>query len=110
MGSEALPQAAAGQIDLARESMERNFAGNDPDGGVTISVLAALGDRQGANEVAAEIDARPGGPMQLISAVYSCACGAPFDLSATPNFRARIEQAGINWPPSTPINYPAKDW
>ena len=70
----------------------------------------ALGDRQSANAVAAEIDARPGGPMVLMSTVDACMCGAPFDLSATPNFQARVEQAGIPWPPVTRIHYPAKDW
>jgi hypothetical protein len=28
----------------------------------------------------------------------------------TGNFKARIEEAGFNWPPPSPINYPAKDW
>jgi len=39
-----------------------------------------------------------------------CLCGAAFDLDATPNFRARLEEAGWPWPPGKPIDYPLKDW
>ena len=53
---------------------------------------------------------RTGGNVVLIDVVVSCLCGAPFDLDATPNFKARIEEAGVSWPPASPITYPAKDW
>jgi hypothetical protein len=42
--------------------------------------------------------------------VKGCFCGAPFDLEATPNFKKRIEEAGFDWPPPSPIKFPAKDW
>jgi len=71
---------------------------------------AVLGDRTDANRVAAGIDVRTGGNLVLLDAVTSCFCGAPFDLDATPNFKARIEEAGFSWPPASPITYPAKDW
>ena len=32
------------------------------------------------------------------------------DLEATPDFRARLQEAGFGWPPSTPVNYPLKSW
>jgi hypothetical protein len=42
--------------------------------------------------------------------VLTCFCGAPFDLEATPNYKARIEEADFPWPPPKPIDYPAKTW
>jgi hypothetical protein len=39
-----------------------------------------------------------------------CFCGAPFDLQATPHFAARLEEAGFDWPPGMPIEYPLKTW
>jgi len=110
LGVEALPHAAAGRLELSRESMQRWIAKHGSYKRLEIPVLAALGDRQSANAAAAEIDARPGGPMLLMRTVDICFCGAPFDLSATPNFQVRVEQAGIPWPPATRIHYPAKDW
>jgi hypothetical protein len=74
------------------------------------SVQRILGDRTDANRIAADIDARTGGNLVLIDIIGSCFCGAPFDLDATPNFKARVEEAGVNWPPASPITYPAKDW
>jgi adenylate cyclase len=71
---------------------------------------AVLGNRTDANRIAADIDARAGGNLVLIDAVTSCFCGTPFDLDATPNFKARIEEAGFSWPPASPITYPAKYW
>jgi len=37
-------------------------------------------------------------------------CGAPFALDATPNYRKRIEESGLLWPPIAALQYPAKDW
>jgi hypothetical protein len=71
---------------------------------------AVLGDRTDANRIASDIDARAGGNLVLIDTITTCLCGAPFDLDVTPNFKARIEEAGISWPPASPITYPAKDW
>jgi len=56
------------------------------------------------------MDARIGGTLALSEAVKGCMCGAPFDLESTPNYKQRIEEAGFNWPPVSPIKYPAKDW
>ena len=71
---------------------------------------AWVGDRENANHLAAKIDEHPFGSQSLLLLVYWCACGAPFDLEATPNFAARINAAGMPWPPASPITFPLKDW
>lgn len=75
-----------------------------------LSLLAISGQREAANSYAAAIDARPYGPITLQAAVDACGCGAPFDLDRTPNYKRRIEQAGIVWPTATFYDYPLKDW
>ena len=72
--------------------------------------LAWMGRREEANELAARMDSRPGGFLTLGTAIYTCMCGAPWDIELTPNFRARIESAGFAWPPAAPIQTPLKDW
>ncbi|MFT5372397.1 MAG: adenylate cyclase, partial [Lysobacterales bacterium] len=59
---------------------------------------------------AAMIDAKIFGPQALILSVYWCMCGAPWDLEVTPNFAQKIEEAGFDWPPPSPIKWPLKDW
>jgi hypothetical protein len=71
---------------------------------------AVLGKRERANEIAAEIDATPFGYLVLIRAIHTCACGAPFDLEATPNFAERFAEAGFAWPPLAPVDWPLKNW
>ena len=75
-----------------------------------VMVGAALGDRALANDHARRMDSRVGGNLALAESVKSCLCGAPFDLEATPNFEARITEAGFPWPPPTIVRFPAKDW
>ncbi len=60
---------------------------------------ALLGDRAAANRRAAVFDAMPAGHLKLAILVALCQCGAPFDLDATPNFKARIAESGLAWPP-----------
>jgi tetratricopeptide (TPR) repeat protein len=110
MGAEALPLAMSGDIDGARAAMEKWQAQYGRSLLGEIEIHAAMGDREQANKLAAEMDARPGGPMTLLLIANTCSCGAPFDLEATPNFRNRIEESGTAWPPRTLIDYPAKDW
>lgn len=68
-----------------------------------------LGDRERANAFAARIDASPGGPFRLASHVFSCHCGAPFDLDATPVFKERLREAGFHWPPEVTARWPYLD-
>ncbi|NCF73000.1 MAG: hypothetical protein GWP67_05790 [Gammaproteobacteria bacterium] len=110
MGAEALPLALSGNIDGARSAMEKWQAENGRSIRSEIEIHAAMGNREQANKLAAELDARPGGTMVLLLAAKTCACGAPFDLEATPNFRDRINESGIAWPLDKLIDYPAKDW
>ncbi len=96
---------------LAARDRLRPAAAKDTDvfdAGLRLSAQA--GDRETANRIAADIDARPAGPMNLLGAVYFCRCGAPFDLEVTPTLAARLEEAGLAWPPSSPVHWPLKDW
>jgi adenylate cyclase len=110
MSAEATPLAMAGDLDAARAAMEKWRAENGGNLRNEIEIHAAIGDRDGANRLAAELDARPGGTMMLMMTAIYCSCGAPFDLEATPNFRERIRESGLDWPLETLIRYPAKDW
>ena len=75
-----------------------------------IPSAAVVGDRELANRFAAEFDARPYGYLILMLAAHDCLCGAPFDLDVAPNFAQLIEDAGVEWPPASPIDWPLKDW
>jgi TolB-like protein len=107
---ELLLQARLGNAQGARaiaEELERSGKASDMTGLITFAIV---GDRQRANDYAALIDARPGGTLVLVNSIVSCGCGAPFDLEATPNFRARLTEAGFPWPPEAVISYPTKEW
>jgi len=110
MSAEATPLALSADIEAARAAMETWRAENGGNLRNEIEINAAIGDRDAANRLAAELDARPGGSMMLLMTTIYCSCGAPFDLEATPNFRERIHESGIAWPLETLIRYPAKDW
>ena len=73
-------------------------------------VLAWTGQREAANEVAVKMDENVFGAQALLLTTYWCMCGAPFDLEATPNFAAKLEESGLPWPPPSPIKWPLKDW
>ncbi|MBS0438144.1 MAG: hypothetical protein JSS33_01915, partial [Proteobacteria bacterium] len=66
---------------------------------VDLDEAALFGDRAQANRHAALLDARPAGGLLLAIATGYCGCGAPFDLDATPNFKARLTESGLPWPP-----------
>ncbi|MDJ0813359.1 MAG: hypothetical protein QNJ23_06505 [Woeseiaceae bacterium] len=75
------------------------------------TVIAAwTGRRDQANAMATEIDQHFWGPNVLWQLVQWCQCGAPWDLEATPNFAAKVEEANLTWPPVSPLTYPLKDW
>ena len=67
---------------------------------------ALTGDRATANRIAGEIDARPGGGLVLAVIASDSLCGAPFDLDATPNFKARLAESGLPWPPLQALKLP----
>ena len=69
-------------------------------------LLTWIGDTEAANAVAAEIDARPYGYLDLMTAIDSCRCGAPFDRNAVPDFSRRLAQANFEWPPRGDLGFP----
>jgi len=73
-------------------------------------IYAWVGDREAANRMAASIDQHRIGPLSLSIIALWCTCGSPWDLSATPNFAATLEEAKLPWPPASPIKFPMKDW
>ena len=76
---------------------------------ITDAAAAALsGNRIEANRRAAALDARPAGGLLLAIVVTECQCGAPFDLDATPHFKALLAESGLRWPPPQTIKYPAR--
>jgi adenylate cyclase len=75
-----------------------------------LSIAAQIGDRARANALAAEIDARPMSGYIILFSLIDCACGAPFDLEATPNFAARMDEASFPWPPEGDLGWPLKEW
>jgi TolB-like protein len=103
----AMLAAAGGRLDESRLIFGEL---GSPNQDFLIARQAWTGDREAANRVSAEIDSAPGGPAHLANIVLVCFCGAPFDLEATPNFAARLQEANIPWPPPSPIDFPAKDW
>ena len=105
-----LRESLAGNTDVARKLAMEHWSQPGVDSWSSLAAAAAVGDRQRANEIARKVDASPGGLAALSISLFTCFCGAPFDLEATPNFAARIEEADFPWPPETRIKYPAKTW
>ena len=104
--------AAARGDRAALDVLRGRMAAPDAQPGIAtgLYLAARAGDREAANALAAEIDARPAGPMLLMVRIYYCLCGAPFDLEVTPNLAVRLEEAGLTWPPTESIRWPLKDW
>ena len=105
-----LRQTLTGDKDTALRLAQEYWSSPDAVSWASLWLAAVVGDRDRANRIAAEIDARPGSPIVFSGVIFTCFCGTPFDLEATPNFRARIEEAAVPWPPAKPIDYPAKHW
>ncbi|MEE4173190.1 MAG: hypothetical protein V2I57_02960 [Xanthomonadales bacterium] len=106
---------AAARGDMARAEEIRTalleeFEMEQVGGFADLQYYAVVGDRAKANRLAGDIDARAYGPLPLILITMWCGCGAPFDLEATPNFAAKIEQGGLPWPPRSTTEYPLKAW
>lgn len=101
---------ARGDVPAARTllaTLRAKFGTGSED---AIHFHAWLGDREVANRIAAEVDARPFGYMILSLAINNCFCGSPFDLEETPNFARMLEDAALHWPPVSPIKWPLKNW
>ncbi len=105
-----LREALAGDPAVARQMAEEYWSRPDTDNLSSLVVAAVVGDRERANRIAARIDTQPGSVVVFSMSVQFCICGAPFDLEATPNYKARIEEAGFFWPPPKRIDYPTKTW
>ncbi|NIP19012.1 MAG: hypothetical protein GWM87_13315 [Xanthomonadales bacterium] len=103
-------QLLLGNTAAAMKIAEDFWAGPMANDWSSMIIAAMVGDRERANRHAARIDARPGSSIVLINGSYLCACGAPFDLGATPNLQARLAGSGLIWPRPAVIHYPAKDW
>jgi hypothetical protein len=101
---------ARGDLAAARTLLATFRAQIGTDSENAIHFHAWLGDRDVANRIAAEIDARPFGHMILSLAINNCFCGSPFDLEVTPNFAHMLEDAALPWPPVSPIKWPLKKW
>ena len=105
-----LREALAGDPDTARRLAMEYWSSPDAVSWASIWLAAVVGDRDRANQLAALIDTRPGSAIVFSGVIFTCFCGAPFDLDAAPHFRTRIEEAAVPWPPAKPIDYPTKDW
>jgi TolB-like protein len=107
---EALVVAHQGDKLRFAQALKQYTDNPDIDPFWKMMVYAWGGQRDAANRRAAEIDKHHFGPMALWQQVHWCACGAPFDLEATPNFAAKIKEGNVPWPPPSPMNFPLKDW
>jgi adenylate cyclase len=97
----------AAQLRARLQSIDRSQSIYQFWGDADAVAAAVLGDRAEANRRAAIVDAQPAGPFLLAVLGADCLCGAPFDLDATPNFKARLAESGLRWPPPPAIRYPA---
>ena len=102
--------ASLGDAPLATELQQKYLASFGPDDSVALAMEAMSGDRNEANRLARLIDSRPGGYLALMMTILRCSCGAPFDLEMAPDFAARLEGSGLQWPPPTTVKLPLKTW
>lgn len=105
---QALTFIAAAEGDMA--ALKQQYALyesiNAPDAAF-LQIASLMGDRELANYWAARIDARPAGYIWLGNGLsVTCHCGNGFDLSATPNYRARLIEAGASLDMPSPVNWP----
>jgi TolB-like protein len=108
--AEVVIAAAAGERARAGELRQAFLEHPEVTDFERLQIHAMLGDREEANATAARVDQRARMPMSLMVATIWCNCGAPFDLEATPNFAAKLQEGGLPWPPRSPIAFPLKGW
>jgi TolB-like protein len=95
-------QAAVGDIAGARQSL----AALEAEGERPVLLILPhfqLGDLATANRIAAEVDARPLGSLELLGEVASFGGRLPFDPSVAPNFVRRMQEAGAPTRPLQPF-------
>ncbi len=102
--------ALNGDAIAAKNWQEQYLGISGPNDQISLVLEAQQGNRNEANRLAGLIDRRPFGYIALLQAIYHCACGAPFDLDATPVFSSMLNKSGLPWPPVKPIDFPLKDW
>jgi adenylate cyclase len=102
--------AINGEAASAKGWLEQYTSIKGPDDLYSLVLNAQQGNHNEANRLAGLIDQRPFGYMILMQAIYYCACGAPFDLEAVPEFTSLLSDSGLPWPPDRPIDFPLKDW
>ena len=102
--------SARGDADEAEQIKSEHLSEGSDRAFWSLIYQAWSGERETANRLAASVDSQPYGEQSLVLATYWCACGAPWDLASTPDFKHRIEEAGLSWPPASPINFPLKEW
>jgi adenylate cyclase len=107
---EIMLSAARNDAPRANELFAEMLQQSDQGGFDKLLTYAWVGDREAANQLAASIDQHRVGPLSLSIISLWCTCGSPWDLSATPNFAATLEEANLPWPPASPIKFPMKDW
>jgi len=98
----AVAAASGGDVaSIAARSRDARRLGWNPEYWEVADFLAEalLDDRIASNRRVAAIDAAPGGPLKLAIMLSRCQCGVPFDLDAAPNFKARLAESGLAWPP-----------
>ena len=106
----AIIAASLGESEKAAELQRKFLARFGTDDRISLSMEAILGNRSEANRLARLIDSRPGGYLALMMTVLLCSCGAPFDLDSAPGFASKLEESGLQWPPSDSVNFPLKTW
>ena len=93
-------------IHARLQSLDRNKSIYHLWGTVDVLEAALSGNRSEANRLAAKIDAQPAGGLVLTVITVDYLGGAPFDLEATPNFKARLAESGLPWPPKAALKLP----
>jgi len=93
------------------DTLFQTFQAENVSGRFWTGIVAAWGGKRDvANDAAAQVDSHPWGSVVLAQMTQWCACGAPWDLEATPHFAAKLEESGLNWPPPPVMEFPLKGW